>query len=348
MANTQTTANEKVYPFRMWWGLAGCALFMASVLLFGQASELSRFPVDKGDMWYLWQLQEPDTWTRLSAWIPYVLHQFTIWFLIAKAQSVRPKYIFGLHYFNVLALAANFFFMFLHVVQTQLFYDGLAQDVHESTSMMSVILMLLLIMLMENNRRGMFFGVKVKPLFSAGEAVKRYHGYYFSWAIIYTFWYHPVELTQGHVAGFAYMSLLILQSSLFFTRFHINRLWTVLLETLFVVHGALVAYFIMQQSQGLNAAGMFLFGGMATFLICQMHGLGLSLRGKLMVAVPMVASIITFYTFFPDGLGSFARTPLIMFIGTFLMGIIVWILMKSAAAVAWLGGPRNASPEAAG
>jgi len=336
--------EEKIYPFKMWWGLAGCAAFMALVLLFGQNSDGSLFPIDKGDMWYYWQLDDASALTRLSAWIPYVLHQITIWYLIAKAQSVRPKYIFGLHYFNVLALAANFFFMFLHVVQTEFFYDGLAQDVHESSSMMSVILMLLLIMLMENNRRGLFFGYKVKPLFEVGDAVKRYHGYYFSWAIIYTFWYHPVELTQGHIAGFAYMSLLLLQSSLFFTRFHINRVWTVLLETLFVIHGALVAYFIMQQSQGINAAGMFLFGGMATFLICQIHGLGLSLKGKLIIGIPMVASMVTFYTFFPEGLGSFARTPLIMFGGTFIMGIIVWILLRFGSVVNWLRGDSGQAP----
>jgi len=341
-----STDVQEQYPFRMWWGLAACAVFMGAVLLFGQVSELSRFPIDKGDMWYLWQLVDADVWTRLSAWSLYAIHQFSIWYLIAKAQSVRPKYIFGLHHFNVLALAVNFLFMFLHIVQTSLFYDGLAQDVHESTSMMSVIFMLLLIMLMENNRRGLFFGYKVKPLFEVGDVVKRYHGYYFSWAIIYTFWYHPVELTSGHVAGFAYMSLLILQSSLFFTRFHINRYWCVLLETLFVIHGAFVAYFIMQQNQGLNAAGMFLFGGMATFLICQVHGLGLTWRGKLVLAVPMIASMIAFYSFFPEGVGNLARTPAIMFAGTFLMAIVVWILMKSGAVVAWLTGMSRSTAAA--
>jgi hypothetical protein len=335
---TDQTAPEVIYPFRMWWGLAFCAAFLALVMVFGMSSDGSTFPVDKGDMWYYWQLSNPDVWTRLSAWVPYALHQIGMWYLIAKAQQVRPKYIFGLHSFNVYAMALNVFFMLFHVVQTRFFYDGLAQDVHEASSMMSVILMLLLILLMENNRRGLFFGYKVKPLFSIGDTVKRYHGYYFSWAIIYTFWYHPVELTSGHFAGFAYMSLLLLQSSLFFTNFHINRWWTVGLETLFAIHGALVAYFIMQQSQGLNAAGMFLFGGMATFMVCQMHGLGLSLRGKLFIVLPMIASIVVFYSFFPEGLANVARTPAIMFAGTFIMAAIVWVLMKSASLVNWLGG----------
>lgn len=335
---TQATETEAVYPFRIWWGLVGCAAFMALVLLFGVVSDPAIFPIDKGDMWYYWQLKSPDWVTRVAAWLPYAFHQIGMWYLIAKGQQVRPRYIFGLHSFNVWAILLNGSFMVLHVVQTRFFYDGLAQDVHESSSMMSVILMLLLILLMENNRRGLFFGYKVKPLFSIGDTVKRYHGYYFSWAIIYTFWYHPVELTTGHIAGFAYMSLLLLQSSLFFTSFHVNRWWTVSLEVLFTVHGALVAYFLMQESQGLNAAGMFLFGGMATFLICQIHGLDLKTRGKLIIAVPMIISIATFYWFFPEGLGRVGSTPLIMFGGTFVMAMLVWVLMKSAAVVNWLCG----------
>ena len=27
----------------------------------------------------------------------------------------------------------------------------------------------------------------------AVDVAKRYHGYVFSWAVIYTFWYHPME-----------------------------------------------------------------------------------------------------------------------------------------------------------
>ncbi len=95
-------------------------------------------------------------------------------------------------------------------------------------------------------------------MYGVGDTLKRYHGYYFSWAIIYTFWYHPFEMTSGHIAGFAYMFLLLLQSSLFFTRYHTNRWWTMSLETLFVVHGAIVAAYIMNPGQH-EFWSMFLF-----------------------------------------------------------------------------------------
>ena len=40
------------------------------------------------------------------------------------------------------------------------------------------------------------------------EAARRYHGYYFAWAIVYTFWYHPMEATTGHLID--YVSVFVL------------------------------------------------------------------------------------------------------------------------------------------
>lgn len=324
---SQGIASEPVVPFRFWWGLAFCAGFMGLILAFAPYSADFAIAPDRGNFWYYWQRADADAWSRLSAWLPYCLHQLAIWTLIAKARDARPRYIFGLHPHNVWALGINASFILLHIVQTKFFYDGLAQDVHEATSMMSVVLMLLLILLMENRRRGLFFGQGVPLLNGPGETVRRYHGYYFSWAIIYTFWYHPVEITPGHLAGFAYMSLLLLQSSLFFTRFHTNRWWTMFLETLFVIHGALVAYYIMVEGQG-GPWHMFLFGGVAVFLITQLHGLGLGLKGKLAIALPLVAGMGAFYVLFPENLAGLPRIPMIMYIGTFIMAGLVWILSR--------------------
>ena len=320
-------AAYRVFPYKSWWGLLGCAVFMSIILIFGPYSDDVEFAPDQGVFWYFWQLKEPTFWTRLSAWLPYCLHQVAIWFLIAKARDARPRYIFGLHSFNVWALGINAFFVLVHIAQTKFFYDGLAQDVHEATSMMSVVLMLFLILLMENGRRGLFFGKSVNGLRVVGDTVRRYHGYYFSWAIIYTFWYHPVELTSGHLAGFAYMMLLLLQSSLFFTRFHVNRWWTMFLETVFVIHGATVAYFIMNKGDS-GPWAMFLFGGVATFLITQLHGLGLNLRGKLLIAIPLIGVLGIFYSIFPEQLIGLPRLPAIMYLGTFLMFGILWIMLR--------------------
>ena len=328
-ATSQEPMANAPLPYRAWWGLAGCAALFALVLVAGPYSDGVNIGPDRGDFWYYWQRADATVWSRLAAWVPYVIHQVSIWYLIAQARHVRPRYVFGLHWFNVWALGINAGFILLHVAQTKLSYDGLAQDVHEATSMGSVVLMLWLILLMENRRRGLFFGRGPSFLNTAGDAVRRYHGYYFSWAIIYTFWYHPVELTSGHLAGFAYMFLLLLQGSLFFTRYHTNRWWTMALEVLFVVHGATVAYYIMQQGE-MGPWSMFLFGGVAIFLITQLHGLGLSTRAKWAIAAPLLAVMGVFYALFPQTLAGLPRVPIIQYVGVLIMFLIVWGLQRFA------------------
>ena len=327
--NTASTADSDILPYRFWWGLAGCAAFMALVLVAGPYDTGVNIAPDKGNWWYYWQRSDATAWSRLSAWLPYCAHQLSIWYLIAQARAARPRYAGGLHRFNVLALAVNAFFMLLHIAQTRLFYDGLAQDVPEVTSFGSVALMLMMILVMENNRRGMFFGHPLPLMKTAGETLRRYHGYFFSWAIVYTFWYHPVELTPGHLAGFAYMSLLLLQSSLFFTRFHVNRKWTAILEASWAVHGAIVAGLIMFRGQ-VGFWSSFLFGGMTVFLITQLHGMGLSTRGKLLVAAPLLAAMATFYSFYPEHILGIPRQPMVLYLGALLIAGIVFLLTRVA------------------
>jgi NAD(P)-dependent dehydrogenase (short-subunit alcohol dehydrogenase family) len=108
--------------------------------------------------YYYWQLPDPSVWTRLSAWAGYALHQLSAWALIYYAQRHVRRYVNGLHPINVIALAVNLIFILLHVVQSQLFYDGLAQDVSIYSSQGSVILLLVVVLLMESRRRGLVLG----------------------------------------------------------------------------------------------------------------------------------------------------------------------------------------------
>lgn len=320
-------ADHQPIPYRAWWGLLGCGLVMAVILVLAPYSAHIDFAPDEPGFVYYWVLPEPSAWTRLAAWLPYILHQVAIWYLIAAARKDRPKYIFGLHAHNLWALGINAFFILLHIAQTKLSYDGLAQDVHELSSMMSVVLMLFVIMLMENRRRGLIFGKSVPVLNQVGDVVRRYHGYYISWAIIYTFWYHPIEITSGHLIGTFYMMMLLLQSSLFFTRFHVNRWWTATLEVFFVFHGAIVAYFMMQDSGG-GPWSMFLFGGIAVFLVTQLHGLGLTRKSKWMVAVPLLVATAAYYIGTPEEFMGLPQQLLIRYIGVFILFGLLWLFLK--------------------
>jgi len=247
------------------------------------------YGAERPGFWYEWQLAEPTAWTRASAWGGYLAHQLTLWWLIARAKASKLPYTRGLHPINVLALAANAFFIGLHWVQTRIWYDGLAQDVHEATSFASVAVMLVVILVMENRRRGLFFGRPLALVTEAGEVARRWHGYYFAWAIVYTFWYHPMENASGHLAGFFYMFLLLLQGSLFFTRSHVNRWWTLTLEMMVMVHAVFVG--VMNG----NRWEHFVAGLLGIFVVTQVHGLPWSRAARLATGLAYVAGVLALY-----------------------------------------------------
>ena len=96
-----------------------------------------------------------------------------------------------------------------------------------------------------------------------------------------------------------------------------------------MIHGSLVAYTIMN-GPGRTPWSYFLFGGVGTFLIIQMHGLGLSTKAKLAIAAPPIVVMLVFYAgAFEDILGPLRLTS-IMYVGTLFVALIVWILMMVA------------------
>lgn len=308
----------------LWSGIVFSFLFTALIWFAGHWLSHGALTPDRPGFWYEWQLVEPSFWTRATAWGGYLLHQVTLWGLIWYAQQVRPTYSRSLHGFNVLALCANAFFITLHFAQTWFWFDGLAQDVHEATAQWSVIIVLIGVLVMENQRRGIVFGYRSGFMTEAGQVVRRYHGYYFAWAIVYTFWYHPMVNTGGHLVGFFYMFLLLLQGSLFFTRMHVNRYWTIVLELSVVAHGVLVAWFQAHAWQ------MFLTGFLGIFVLTQMHGLGLSRAWRWVIGIAYIGLVAAVYG--PHGFSRVFEIALIP--ATELGGAVVLSLLV-------LGGMRG-------
>lgn len=275
----------------LWGGILVSLLFTGLIWVGGQMLSRPDLLPDQGASWYYWKRPDPTAWSRISAWVLYALHQIASWGLIAYTQTRVKRYTPGLHPVNKVALGVNALFILLHFVQTQIWYDGLAQDVSIWSSQGSVILMLVMILLMENRRRGLFWGRKVPIPQETTGFVRKYHGYVFSWAIVYTFWYHPMESTSGHLIGFFYMFLLMLQGSLFFTRIHTNRWWMLAQEAMVLVHGTLVALM-----QGNGMWPMFFFGFAGLLILTQMHGVPLPKWVKWILLGAYIAGALVTYS----------------------------------------------------
>ena len=307
-------------------GVVGSFVLTGLVWLLGQRLHGIVLLPDQGASWYYWKLPEPTFWTRASAWAGYAAHQVVSWGLIYYAQTRVRRYTTGLHRVNVVALAANGAFIGLHALQTQVFYDGIAQDVSIFSSQGSVVLLLVAVLLMENKRRGLFFGRRAPISADVVDFVRRYHGYLFSWAAIYTFWYHPMESTSGHLIGFFYMFLLLFQSSLMFTTAHTNRWWTVTLELMVALHGTLVA---VMNSGPDGIWPMFLFGFVGIFVITQMHGLGLSAATRWWTAgVVGVAALAVYSWRGLDRIDEVVRVPAIEYLLVAVLAVLIWAPLR--------------------
>jgi hypothetical protein len=314
----------------LWFGIAMSFGFVGLIWLTGELwlrpppfAERQEAAI-MSQMWYLWQLAEPTFGSRASAWIAYTLHQVIIWYLIWRAQTGDYKYSSNLHWFNIAALGANALFILVHLGQTHIWYDGLAQDVPEFTSQASVVLMLVAILIMENPRRGMFFGTPLPLPRDGTRAIRKYHGYYFSWAILYTFWYHPMDITGGHLLGFLYMFMLMLQGSLFFTRMHVNPRWTVVSEISVVAHGVMVAVLAGQEWP------RFFAGFLGMFVITQMHGIGLSKATRWVLGGLYVGVVAAVYASTEGLMSSYeaALIPLVEFVLVVIVSVLVFIVAK--------------------
>lgn len=303
----------------LWYGIGLCVLVTFVIWLFGSRLENIAFLPDEGYSWYYWKLPEKTSMGWWTAWGLYASHQLAHFALIYYAQKHVTTYTTGLHPVNLWALFVNGVFVLLHFVQTHLWFDGLAQDHPPQYPQYAVILLLVWVLLMENDRRGLILGKRVPIGKQVSSFARKYHGYVFSWAILYTFWYHPMYASVSHLSGFLYTLLIMLQGSLFFTRVHTNRYWTLIQEFTVLIHGSIVAY-----TQGPNVWPMFLFGFAGLFIFTQMHGLGLSRLSRWGFAGTYLAGIAWVYRergF--DRLGEIARIPVAEYL---LVGILALLL----------------------
>jgi hypothetical protein len=226
-------------------------------------------PEDTGASYYGWQTEQAGIWVRVSYWLGYVLHQLAVWWLFFKGRRVEPA-LGRVSKWHLAMIGVNLGFVALHLLQTQLWYDGLARDVPIWTSQGSVIVMLVLVLYIMIPKRGLFWGRRFNPPQNMLNLIKKWHGLFISWALVFTFWFHPMDGNWGLVSGFIYMFLLFIQMNLFNTTLHTNRLWIVLLEVFVAVHGTLITVY-----KDNPIWTMFLYGFLWMFVLTQLHTLEL-------------------------------------------------------------------------
>ncbi len=342
--------HDEVRRYFIWSLLAALGF---SALIASLSPALARFakPEDQGSWWYYWQLAEPGFWSRASAWSLYLAHQAFVW-LLAWRMLKEGNHPDRMGRANKLALWGNLAFMGLHLAQTHLFYDGLAQDVPVWSSQWSVIIMLVIVIYLLIPRRGIALGLPLGLKSRAYGWIRRYHGYYISWALVYTFWFHPMEGDYGLLTGFFYMFLLFMQLSFAGTRLHVSLGWLAVLELTVGLHGPAIA---LQKFLAENTGAsiftdiwpMFLFGFAGVFVFTGQFGFRLkpAARAAVFGAYAGLAALVYAFRGY-DRLFELSFIPVALIGGAAALAVAANLLSGKSGAVPDRRQRLNASTKA--
>ncbi|CAO3592477.1 unnamed protein product [Absidia cylindrospora] len=151
---------------------------------------------------YAWRRADPTKWTRLSAWFGYAFHQIGQWSIITRVlQQRRPatgtthsplQYSSTYRWWNWAMVYLNVAMAIYKLIQSHLFYDGLAIDVSEAITQGTVIMILVIALILAIPRRGIAFGFPKKPVGSIAynivwQFIKKYHAYILSFGTVFNF-----------------------------------------------------------------------------------------------------------------------------------------------------------------
>ncbi|MHA2423690.1 MAG: hypothetical protein ACXAEF_02820 [Candidatus Thorarchaeota archaeon] len=295
---------------------------------------------DQGVEWYYWKLPTRSDFVMIIVWTLYLSHQILIWGAIYWASKNLKDYRttgMKLSKYNYSMLIITVVFMALHIVKTIFIFDGLAQDVPIWTSQGSVILMLVIVLVIENPRRGFFMGKKPGKPFTAQVSgfFRRNHSYIISWALVYTFWFHPAVNDPQLVSGFFFMFLLFTQMILAYTPVHLDKRWIITLESWVAIHAVFVAVYNTIDHGSTDMWAMFFSGFAFMFVFTYMYALDMKKQYRWAVTVIYFAFLA--WVYLPTELGGYGRDITFLLRLEFLwIPIILYLLGAVLAGLAYL------------
>jgi hypothetical protein len=341
METTSEKGIKAVYAWKI--AIIVSIIFVTLILILG--SNLSRFTQillpDQGATWYYWKLPERNASAMMIVWTLYLVHQVGAWGGIYWAQQNLSGKLFekNLSKYNIFMLVWNGIFMTLHLIETHYLFDGLAQDVPIWTSQGSVILMLVFVIIIENRRRGIILGNRLNRPFTAEVMgfFRRIHMYVVAWALVYTFWFHPMAVDPQLVSGFIYMFFLFTQMSLAWTWIHLDTRWIVFLESYVAIHALIVAVYNTLQHGSADMWPMFFTGFAFMFVFTQQYGLKIGRRLNISIIGAYIMFIVWLYLPGPIGYGrgleyltraEFLWIPIILYALALIMSGVVFLVQN--------------------
>ena len=246
----------------------------------------------------------------------YILHQLAHWAMVYYAQT-HLKCSQKLQPFHYWMAGMNLVFMLLYIVKSYIIPDSVSYRLPKELLTLIVLGLSYWLLIAKSNSRGLIFGYFV-PKQGIAEVAEKCLPYYFSFAVLFNFWYEPF-IDRYMCLRLVVELIFITQSCLIQTYAYENKYLSILFELMVLPYLIITFFFPIEPQQQLLLAILTLsLVCAAVFAISQMHGLNFLTRMiKIVITVLLISFAILFDFIWYQG-------ELVVFItGYYYIGLIV-------------------------
>ena len=205
----------------------------------------------------------------------YLIHQLAHWAMVYYART-HLNCSHKLQPFHYLMAGINFVFVLLYVAWSYLFPNKLSYRLSDELPLI-VLGLSYWFLIAKSNRRGLAFGHSFPYFQGIAEVAEMCLPYYFSFAVLFKFWYKAfVDRYMHFFLRLVVELIFITHSCLVQTHIHENKSWTLLLELMVLPYFTMILLFPDEREIILLLSLICA----ALFAISQMHGLDFLTRTK--------------------------------------------------------------------
>ena len=222
----------------------------------------------------------------------YILHQLANWAMVYYART-HLKCSHKLQPFHYWMAGMNLVFVLLYVVKSYLIPDSVSNRLPENLLALIVLGLSYWLLIAKSNSRGLIFGYLV-PKQGIPEVAEKYLPYYFSFAVLFNFWYEP--FTDRYMCFFLRLVvelIFITKICLIQTYAYENKYLSILLELMALPY-LFSILFLPEVTLDYRFPTVILTLSLvcaAVFAISQMHGLHFLTR---MIKIVITVLLISF------------------------------------------------------
>ena len=262
----------------------------------------------------------------------YILHQLALWAMLYYART-HLKCSHKLQPFHYWMAGMNLVFVLLYVAQSYLFLGNISYRLPAELPLI-VLGLSYWFLIAKSSGRGFIFGYPVLYTQDIAEVAEKCLPYYFSFAVLFNFWYKPfVDKYMLFFVRLVVELIFITHSCLIQTHIHENKYWSLLLELMVLPYSVIILVFPLSTPKPTLDILLFSLFCVAVFAISQMHGLNFLTR-MMKIVITVLVIFLGILLHLPDA----DPVPIfVLVIGYYVVLILIMSVLNWLACIEVIG-----------